>query len=325
LCAGLLQGLKQSMTITDEGKRLFEISQIYFGFYGHTGSSFSLSSSSNTAISVHLKLSAAEVKQATIRLKARLQAPNVRQLVEQILRQELALFKSSGLCQAMLQQRQSFIPMGPTEGQWTISTKISAEIEIPRLVQKTLWALAADNTVNIVGGTGTGKTSIASEVALKLSQGQKVLLVTHSRLLAAQLRYQYEQFLRDQETKRKIYFEPEPVSNSDGANAKQGSLTISTFHALCHSAALAANLNPPKFRSTKVFNEIFPELLMEANRLYPMPLLLMKATALEQICGGLSNTASTTKSMAFSFSAMTLNFLPLTAIALFPMRQQQLI
>lgn len=269
LCAGLLQGLKQSLTITDEGKRLFEISQIYFGFYGHTGSSFSHNFSSNTAIAVKLKLSAAEVKQATIRLKARLQAPAIRQLIEQILREELAIFKSSGLCQAMLQQRQSFIPMGPTEGQWTISTKISAEIEIPRLVQKTLWALTADNTVNIVGGTGTGKTSIASEVALKLSQGQKVLLVTHSRLLAAQLRFQHEQYLRDQETKRKIHFEPEPALNSDGANAKQGSLTISTFHALCHSAALTASLNPPKFRSTKVFNEIFPELLMEANRLHP--------------------------------------------------------
>src|SRR3990167_5614395 len=64
VCSGLLHGLKQSMTITDEGKRLFELSQIYFGFYG----------------SVQLKLSAAEVKQATIRLKARLQAPNVRQL-----------------------------------------------------------------------------------------------------------------------------------------------------------------------------------------------------------------------------------------------------
>ncbi|MFA7338701.1 MAG: DEAD/DEAH box helicase family protein [Candidatus Obscuribacterales bacterium] len=269
ICSGLLQGLKQSMTITDEGKRLFEISQIYFGFYGHTGSGFIHSPSSNTAISVQLKLSAAEVKQATIRLKARLQAPSVRQLVEQILRQELALFKNSGLYQAMLQQKQSFMPIGPSEGQWTISSKISPEIEVPRLVQKTLWALTAENTVNIVGGTGTGKTSIASEVALKLSQGQRVLLVTHSRLLAAQLRFQHEQYLRDQESKRKIHFEPEPPLNCDGANAQQGSLTISTFHALCHSAALTANLTPPRFRSTKIFNEIFPELLLEANRLHP--------------------------------------------------------
>lgn len=34
ICTGLLDGLKQSLTITDEGKRLFEISQILFGFHG---------------------------------------------------------------------------------------------------------------------------------------------------------------------------------------------------------------------------------------------------------------------------------------------------
>lgn len=285
VCAGLLAGLRENLTITDEGKRLFEISQHLFGFYdsssflantngSFTGTSCGTKTSSrnrtiNTAIAAALKLSNAEIKQATLRLNARLQAPNVRLLVEQILRKELALFRSSGLYQALLQQKQSFTPLAPAEGEWTMSTKPSAELEIPRLVQKVLWALTAENTVNIVGGTGTGKTAIASEVALKLSQGQKVLLVTHSRLMAAQLRQQYEQSLQEEETKSKIQFDPTSAVNSNRGQTKKGSLTISTFHALCHSAALTANLNPPNYRSTKVFNEIFPELLLEACRLHP--------------------------------------------------------
>lgn len=285
VCAGLLAGLRENLTITDEGKRLFEISQHLHGFYdsssflanndgSSTGASCGTKTSSrnrtiNTAIAAALKLSNAEMKQATLRLNARLQAPNVRLLVEQLLRKELALFRSSGLYQALLQQKQSFTPLNPAEGEWTISTKPSPELEIPLLVQKVLWALTAENTVNIVGGTGTGKTAIASEVALKLSQGQKVLLVTHSRLMAAQLRQQYEQSLRDEETKSKLQFDPASAVNSNSGQTKKGSLTISTFHALCHSAALTANLNPPNYRSTKVFNEIFPELLLEACRLHP--------------------------------------------------------
>lgn len=283
ICAGLLADLRENLTITDEGKRLFEISEHLFGFYDSssvanadgaspmTNSSIKTNSrirTINNAIAVKLNLSNAEMKQATIRLNARLQAPNVRLLVEQILRKELALFKSSGLYQALLQQKQSFTPLTPAEGEWAISTKPSPELEIPRLVQKVLWALTAENTVNIVGGTGTGKTAIASEVALKLSQGQKVLLVTHSRLMAAQLRQQYEQSQQEEETKNKMHFDPASAVNSNSGH-KKGSLTISTFHALCHSAALTANLNPPNYRSTKVFNEIFPELLLEACRLHP--------------------------------------------------------
>jgi hypothetical protein len=283
ICAGLLAGLQENLTITDEGKRLFEISQHLHGFYDSSsiantdGSCIKTNSDSktnsrnrtiNTAIAATLKLSNAEMKQATIRLNARLQAPNVRLLVEQLLRKELLLFKSSGLYQALLQQKQSFTPLTAAEGEWAISTKPSPELEIPLLVQKVLWALTAENTVNIVGGTGTGKTAIASEVALKLSQGQKVLLVTHSRLMAAQLRQQYEQSLQEEETKNKMHFDPASAVNSSNGH-KNGSLTISTFHALCHSAALAANLNPPNYRSTKVFNEIFPELLLEACRLHP--------------------------------------------------------
>ncbi len=285
ICAGLLAGLRENLTITDEGKKLFEISQHLHGFYDSTnglantdGSSSKTSSGPktssrnrtiNTAIAAKLKLSNTEIKQAIIRLNARLQAPNVRLLVEQLLRKELVLFKSSGLYQALLQQKQSFTPLTATEGEWTISTKPSPELEVPLLVQKVLWALTAENTVNIVGGTGTGKTAIASEVALKLSQGQKVLLVTHSRLMAAQLRQQYEQSLQEEETKSKMQFDPTLAVDSGNGKSKQGSLTISTFHALCHSAALTANLNPPNYRSTKVFNEIFPELLLEACRLHP--------------------------------------------------------
>ncbi|MDQ5934148.1 MAG: hypothetical protein QG574_1446 [Cyanobacteriota bacterium erpe_2018_sw_21hr_WHONDRS-SW48-000092_B_bin.40] len=284
ISAGLLAGLRENLTITDEGKRLFEISQHLHGFYDSSsiantdGLCIKTNSDSrtnsrnrtiNTAIASALKLSNAEMKQATIRLNARLQAPSVRLLVEQLLRKELLLFKSSGLYQALLQQKQSFTPLTAAEGEWAISTKPSPELEIPLLVQKVLWALTAENTVNIVGGTGTGKTAIASEVALKLSQGQKVLLVTHSRLMAAQLRQQYEQSLQEEETKNKMHFDPASAVNSNNGQTKKGSLTISTFHALCHSAALTANLNPPNYRSTKVFNEIFPELLLEACRLHP--------------------------------------------------------
>lgn len=231
ICAGLLAGLRENLTITDEGKRLFEISQHLFGFYDSSnlasavGLSNKTSSSTKTiktAIAAKLRLSNAELKQAMIRLNARLQAPNVRLLVEQILRKELAQFRSSGLYQALLQQKQSFTPLTPVEGEWAISTKPSPELEIPLLVQKVLWALTAENTVNIVGGTGTGKTAIASEVALKLSQGQKVLLVTHSRLMAAQLRQQYEQSLQEEEIKNKMHFDPaSAVKSSNGQTKKR--------------------------------------------------------------------------------------------------------
>jgi hypothetical protein len=270
ICTGLLDGLKQSLTITDEGKRLFEISQILFGFHGQVSVSSRFSSNSgvgsNTTIAVKLKLSPAEVKQSTIRLKARLQAPNVRNLVEQIVRQQLAIFKSSGLCQAMLLQQNSFVASGPVTGEWTVSSKVSAESEIPRQVEKVLSALTKTNTINIIGGTGTGKTAIASEVALALAQaGKKVLLVTHSRLLAAQLRYQHQQYLAELEQKEQHHFSPMQSTTAAQAGC---ALTISTFHALCHSAAQTANLNPPKSISTRVFNEIFPELLIEATNLY---------------------------------------------------------
>ncbi|MFA6209866.1 MAG: DEAD/DEAH box helicase family protein [Candidatus Obscuribacterales bacterium] len=269
ICTGLLDGLKQSLTMTDEGKRLFEISQILFGFHGQVSVSSRFSANngvgSNTTIAVKLKLSPAEVKQSTIRLKARLQAPNVRNLVEQIVRQQLAIFKSSGLCQAMLLQQNSFVASGPVTGEWTVSSKVSAESEIPRQVEKVLTALAETNRINIVGGTGTGKTAIASEVALALAQaGKKVLLVTHSRLLAAQLRYQHQQYLAELEEKEQHHFSPTHRTSAQECST----LTISTFHALCHSAAQTANLNPPKSISTRVFNEIFPELLIEATNLY---------------------------------------------------------
>lgn len=268
ICNGLLDGLKQSLTMTDEGKRLFEISQILFGFHGQVSVSSRFSANngvgSNTTIAVKLKLSPAEVKQSTIRLKARLQAPNVRNLVEQIVRQQLAIFKSSGLCQAMLLQQNSFVASGPVTGEWTVSSKVSAESEIPRQVEKVLTALAKTNRINIVGGTGTGKTAIASEVALALAQaGKKVLMVTHSRLLAAQLRYQHQQYLTELEQKEQHHFSPTQRTSAQECST----LTISTFHALCHSAAQTANLNPPKSISTRVFNEIFPELLIEATNL----------------------------------------------------------
>ena len=261
ITAGLLTGLKESMTQTDEGKRLYEISQLVFGFHGNSGTGST--TNSNTTIAVKLKLTAAEVKQAIIRLKGRLQAPAVRNLVEQIVRQQVKEFKSSGLYQAMLLQQNSFVTAAPANGEWTVSEVVSAEREIPRLVQQVLFTLKEVSTINIVGGSGTGKTAVASEVALALSQaGKKVLLVTHSRLHAAQLRFQHQQLLLEQEQKEQNHFSPPPNIDNNG------SLTISTFHALCHSAASTANLKTPKFRSTRIFNEIFPELLVEATSLY---------------------------------------------------------
>ncbi|CAN5338057.1 hypothetical protein BH11CYA1_BH11CYA1_14240 [soil metagenome] len=257
---GLLKGLQESLTLTDEGRKLFEISQMLFGFHAQASNC----TISNTAIAVKLKLSPAEVKQAIVRLKARLQAPKVRNLVELLVRQQLNEFKSSGLYQAMVLQQDCFTAIEPLSGQWTVSESISAEREVPRLVEQVLSSLEDSNTINVVGGSGTGKTAIASEVAVALSQmGKKVLLVTHSRLLAAQLRYQHQQFLTDQERKEQNHFSPDNKSD-DGQNL----LTISTFHALCHSAASKADLKTPKFRSTRIFNEIFPELLVAATELY---------------------------------------------------------
>ena len=101
----------------------------------------------------------------------------MRLLVEQILRKELAQFKSSGLYQALLQQKPSFTPLTPGQGEWAISTKPSPELEDT--------AFGAESIVGFNRRKhgqhwsevpARVKTAIASEVALKLSQRAESLV-----------------------------------------------------------------------------------------------------------------------------------------------------
>ncbi len=245
VCAELFEQLSKHMSTTDEGKRLFTVAKIRYGFYGSQ-------SCSNSAIALKLRLTALETRQTLIRLKARLQSKIVRDLVERLLSDLVAKFMRSALYQVLRAQRRSAEQVVSVD-KLSIESECEGGSIIPHLVHE-LGLLTEDaSTVNICGGNGMGETEIAYSLAMKLSAaGKKVLLVNHSRMLAVHLRQQYATDL-----------------GNDGKFLQAGELTISTFHALCHWAAQAADLKTPKYISTRIFNEIFPELLVEASQLRP--------------------------------------------------------
>lgn len=244
VCSALLERMRDNLTLTDEGKRLFDLAIFVYGFHG-------LATTSSTTVSVRMRVTLTEAKQLMVRLKARLQAPQVRVMLEQCLREEINRFKKSEVHQDL-----SLTSFAPEPGAGEFTRNEHAQTMLTALSCDIIEALQSHNTINISGSSGSGKTSAAIEAALNLAnQGKSVLLVNHSRMLAAHLR-------------QNPYI-------SDNQN-----ITVATFHAHCHAAATAAGLKPPKFRSAKVFNEILPELLVEAN--YVMPALQFDAVIIDE-------------------------------------------
>ncbi len=247
VCPELFEQLSKQMGTTDEGKRLFTVARLLYGFYGRQ-------SCSNSSIAFRLRLTALETRQTLIRLKARLQSKIVRDLVEGLLSDLVAKFMRSALYQVLRAQRRAAelfasddqLEKPSIEPEWQNRKMTNLVHELSMLTEDV-------STINICGGNGIGETEIAYGLAMKLSAaGKKVLLVNHSRMLAVHLRQQYA---IDLENNEKLL--------------QAGELTISTFHALCHWAAQAASLKTPKYISTRIFNEIFPELLVEASQLRP--------------------------------------------------------
>jgi len=238
LASLLHKSLVRQMTTTDEGKRSYALAQILFGFAQAETSSVS-------AIANKLSISAAEARQAIIRLKAKLQTQLMRQSIESMLKSSLFTLQSSSYFRSLpLPARDGILPLPD-----------SRDALIAVAVQELVASASTHSTINIISGRICPETEIAYEVALTLSRsGKKVLLVNHSRMLAIHLRKLYDQERQN-----------DKQDNTDDS----GSLTISTFHALCHWAAREADLRTPKFRSPRIFNEIFPELLVEAVHLRP--------------------------------------------------------
>lgn len=229
LCRNLTLTLKEKLTQTKEGERLFELAESLYGLFGKEALQVS-------KIAVKLKLTHMECKRSIIRLKARLCTDYVRHTVQDLLQSQIESYEKSALAQvmAMAQKDQE----GPTR-----SNKLDLEEWLRGKLTELTRLLETQAAINIEC-SGSSKTSLAMAIAARLAeQGQSVLYVCHSRLLAS--------FVREQIDSLSL-----PIN------------TI-TFHALCHASAMAAGLKVPRFVSERVFTELFPELLIEAMHLRP--------------------------------------------------------
>lgn len=248
VCRPITLNLKEKLTQTREGERLFELAENLYGLFGREALPVS-------KIAVKLKLSHLECKRSIIRLKARLATTFVRSLVEEALKEQAEAFARSALAQVMAMNRHSerhlFVQensensenlenfSAPSENR--PGDESQSELSQFDLVVR---ALAQENKLNIEGPSGSGKTNLAVQLACHLAeQGKSVLYICHSRLLASYVREKVEPL--------KLAVNP------------------LTFHGMCHASAMAAGLKVPRFVSERVFTELFPELLVEAMHLRP--------------------------------------------------------
>ncbi len=235
VCAELFEQFSKQMSITEEGRRSFNAAKLLYGFYGGTPCT-------SSAIALKLELTTLETKQLLIRLKARLQSQLVRDLLEGLLNSVLANFMRTSLYRALRMQKRSVQLI-----EWPVNTEKSHMVEELTTLMKTV------STINVSCGNGLREAETAYSLTLDLAAaGKKVLLVNHSRMLALHLRNVHNQNV-----------------TSEGSNNPSNAVTISTFHAFCHWAAQAAQLKTPRSSSARIFNETFPELLVEAVHLRP--------------------------------------------------------
>ena len=157
VCSALLERLRVNLTLTDEGTRLFELAMFVYGFHGPA-------TTSNTTVSVRMHVTLPEAKQLMLRLKARLRAPQVKTLLEHALQEELAIFKRSGLHQAMRLQG------GSSLSDNTTISFAPGPSAFERATSNLLAEAERHRTVNISGPSGSGKTSLAAALAVRLAQ-----------------------------------------------------------------------------------------------------------------------------------------------------------
>jgi hypothetical protein len=177
LCRNLTLTLKEKLTQTKEGERLFELAESLYGLFGKEALPVS-------KIAVKLKLTHMECKRSIIRLKARLCADYVRHIVQDLLQSQIESYEKSALAQVMA--------MAQKDQEGTRSNKLDLEEWLRGKLTEVARLLETQAAVNIEC-SGSSKTSLAVAIAARLAEkGQSVLYVCHSRLLASFVREQID-------------------------------------------------------------------------------------------------------------------------------------
>jgi len=229
-----LDRLSHRLALTAEGQKQFQILKMLYGLTGEKPKAVAEIASS-------LCTSPKDIKHLSILMRCRLEADPIRAYTEDTLLSLVRLFEQSPLyTQIIAASSSGEESFAPTES----GEMLAAIKQLEATADSLMMNIAQEPCVNISGQAGTGKTSLALKVTARLLQkGKKVLFVCHSRFLSQHL-----------ESVTKYY---------------PGELSVSTFHALCHSFATKAGIAIPSFRNCKVFNEHFPELLIAAIHTRP--------------------------------------------------------
>jgi hypothetical protein len=224
----LLDRLSHRLALTAEGQKQFQVLKLLYGLSGDQPRS-------TAEIAAIACLSSKDIRHLSIMMRCRLESEPIRSFVEDTLKLLVKEFAKSALCREITSNcGDNKIEVGPGE-----PDQRGALMDLEQLAEQLVANLEGAPTVNISGKAGTGKTSLALKVTTRLlQQGKRVLYVSHSRFFA-------------QHIHNLTRFYP-------------GDLTVSTFHALCHLYAREAGINIPAYRNNKVFNELFPELLIAA-------------------------------------------------------------
>jgi len=224
-----LDRISHRLALTAEGQKQFQILKMLYGLSGERPRSAA-------EIAATLYLPPKDIKHLSILMRCRLEAEAIRTFTEETLLSLIRTFEQSPLyAQIITSTALDVPPPPPAEG----PLKLEAIKKLEAIAIELAQNVDREPTVNISGQAGTGKTSLALKVTAQLlQQGKRVLFACHSRFLSQHV-----------ESLTKYY---------------PGDLTVSTFHALCHSFAKAADIEIPSYRNNKVFNELFPELLIAA-------------------------------------------------------------
>ena len=224
----LVDRLAHRLALTAEGQKQFNVIKLQYGLSGDTPVS-------HADIATMGGMTTKEVKHLSIMMRCRLESDTIRQFVEDTLRLLADEFRNSEAYHKIIAASRQFAESGKPD----ILQQRAALAELDHKASSIMAELDKNPTVNIEGKAGTGKTTLALKLTAQLlEQGKRVLYVCHSRFLAQHI-----------QSLTRFY---------------EGDLTVSTFHALCHLYAKQADIEIPSFRSNKVFNELFPELLIQA-------------------------------------------------------------
>ncbi|MBU6454832.1 MAG: DEAD/DEAH box helicase family protein [Cyanobacteria bacterium REEB67] len=226
----LIDRLSHRLALTQEGQKQFQVLKLLYGLNGEPPRTVA-------EVAALSGQTAKDIKHLSIMMRCRLESEQIRVFVEDTLRLLTAEFGQSPLFETVLAAAQREQAEELKAQRPEILEQRGGLAELENLATRIVGALDYEPSVNVAGQAGTGKTTLALKVTQQLlAQGKRVLFVCHSRFFAQQI-----------QSITRFY---------------SGDLTVSTFHALCHLYAKQADIEIPAFRNNKVFNELFPELLI---------------------------------------------------------------